>query len=250
MAKPKAFNTYLDSQNKLEMLSDEQAGRLYKSLCQYAASGNAPDFADDPLLQYAFVDFSAQIDRDFEKYESTVEKRREAAKSRWNAEEQCETHIENANGCTCINDDANGCTCINENANGCKRCQEEEKEEEKEEKERSKEKEDKEEVKEEEYREKEYIKKEKCGVFKNVCLTETEIEKLKERFSDYRDRIERLSEYLASTGKRYKSHYAVILTWARKDKEARPPNKRGSMYSADGASFDVRRYEESGLFND
>ena len=34
---------------------------------------------------------------------------------------------------------------------------------------------------------------------------------------DYSERIERLSEYIASTGKSYKSHLATIRSWARKD---------------------------------
>ena len=31
--------------------------------------------------------------------------------------------------------------------------------------------------------------------------------------------IENLSSYMASTGKRYKSHYATILNWDRRDKQ-------------------------------
>lgn len=58
------------------------------------------------------------------------------------------------------------------------------------------------------------------GTAGNVYLTEEELEKLKERFPyDWQDWIDRLSEYMASKGKRYKSHYMTILTWARKDKE-------------------------------
>lgn len=57
------------------------------------------------------------------------------------------------------------------------------------------------------------------GEFKNVSLSEEELEKLKERFPyDWRDKIELLSTYMSSTGKRYKSHYATILSWARKEK--------------------------------
>lgn len=55
------------------------------------------------------------------------------------------------------------------------------------------------------------------GEFKNVKLTNGELEKLKSKFPDYQDRIEKLSSYVASTGKRYSSHYATILNWARKD---------------------------------
>lgn len=58
------------------------------------------------------------------------------------------------------------------------------------------------------------------GEFGNVRLTEEELEKLKEQFPyDWRERIERLSQYMASKGKRYKSHYATILTWARKEEK-------------------------------
>ncbi len=61
--------------------------------------------------------------------------------------------------------------------------------------------------------------KHKYGEYKNVLLTDDELEKLKEEFIDWEERIERLSSYVASTGKSYKSHYATIKNWARKDKE-------------------------------
>ena len=60
-------------------------------------------------------------------------------------------------------------------------------------------------------------KKNIYGEFGNVALTEEEYAKLQTAYPDYQERIERLSAYIASTGKRYKSHYATILNWARKD---------------------------------
>lgn len=63
-------------------------------------------------------------------------------------------------------------------------------------------------------------REEAMGEFKNVYLSEEELEKLKERFPyDWQGRIEKLSRYMASKGKRYKSHYATILNWARRDEE-------------------------------
>ena len=59
--------------------------------------------------------------------------------------------------------------------------------------------------------------KHKYGEYNNVLLTDAELEKLKAEYSDYEERIERLSSYVASTGKSYKSHYATIRNWARKD---------------------------------
>ena len=61
--------------------------------------------------------------------------------------------------------------------------------------------------------------KHKYGFYKNVFFTDEEYQKLQEEFPhDYSDRIERLSEYIASTGKKYKNHLATIRSWARKDK--------------------------------
>jgi len=68
--------------------------------------------------------------------------------------------------------------------------------------------------------------KHKYGEYNNVLLTDDELEKLKTEFSDCEERIERLSEYVASTGKKYKSHYATIRNWARKDKETGKGVKR------------------------
>ena len=61
--------------------------------------------------------------------------------------------------------------------------------------------------------------KHKHGEYKNVLLTDEELEKLKTEFPDYQERIERLSSYIASTGKSYKSHLATIRNWARMDKD-------------------------------
>lgn len=69
-------------------------------------------------------------------------------------------------------------------------------------------------------------KRHKYGEYKNVLLTDEELEKLKDEYPDWEERIERLSSYVASTGKSYKSHYATIRNWARKD--AKPQtNKNG-----------------------
>jgi len=70
------------------------------------------------------------------------------------------------------------------------------------------------------------------GEFENVKITDKELNKLKDRFnSTYLDRIENLSRYIENfptKGKRYKSHYATILTWARKDKPKQKPDRNSS----------------------
>ena len=58
----------------------------------------------------------------------------------------------------------------------------------------------------------------KYGSYSNVLLSDEEMEKLKAEFpNDYENRIERVSEYCASTGKSYKNYLATIRNWARKD---------------------------------
>ena len=59
----------------------------------------------------------------------------------------------------------------------------------------------------------------KYGLYEQVLLSDEDYEKLKEEFPhDYSERIARLDEYIASTGKKYKNHLATIRSWARKDK--------------------------------
>ena len=68
----------------------------------------------------------------------------------------------------------------------------------------------------------------KYGLYKNVLLTDEDYEKLKVEFPhDYSARIERLSEYIASTGKKYKNHLATIRNWARNDVVQRPAKSKG-----------------------
>jgi len=68
----------------------------------------------------------------------------------------------------------------------------------------------------------------KYGLYENVLLTDEEFQKLQEEFPhDCFERIERLSEYIASTGKKYKSHLATIRAWARKDTVKNMDGRKG-----------------------
>lgn len=60
--------------------------------------------------------------------------------------------------------------------------------------------------------------KDTYGEFKNVKLTKEEYQKLVDKITDKNTHIliEELSGYLASTPKRYASHYATLLNWARR----------------------------------
>ena len=83
------------------------------------------------------------------------------------------------------------------------------------------------------------VKKEKhrYGSYKNVLLTDAELETLKTEFSDWEARIERLSEYIASKGDKYKSHLATIRSWARKDGVTAPAEARPAPTVTDTATI-------------
>lgn len=61
----------------------------------------------------------------------------------------------------------------------------------------------------------------KYGDYNNVLLSDDDLAKLKTEFpADWEKRVQRLSEYMASSGKSYKNHLATIRNWARRDKPA------------------------------
>lgn len=62
-------------------------------------------------------------------------------------------------------------------------------------------------------------KKSAYGEFENVLLTDVERARLDDKLGDIcaSEYIEKLSAYLAQTGRRYKSHYATVLNWWNKD---------------------------------
>lgn len=95
--------------------------------------------------------------------------------------------------------------------------------------------------------------KHKYGEYKNVLLTDDELEKLKTEFpQDWQERIERLSEYIASTGKKYKNHLATIRVWARKSggqqkARERPPEEPAPINPAYRTDVAERLIKEYGL---
>ena len=71
------------------------------------------------------------------------------------------------------------------------------------------------------------ITRHKYGYYEQVLLSDEDYQKLKEEFpKDYRERIARLDEYIASTGKKYKNHLATIRCWARKETQVKDAANR------------------------
>ena len=73
---------------------------------------------------------------------------------------------------------------------------------------------------------KEKAVKHKYGRYQNVLLSDEELAKLKDEFpADWEERIEKVSEYVASTGKHYSNYLATIRNWAKRDKSKVPVRK-------------------------
>lgn len=91
---------------------------------------------------------------------------------------------------------------------------------------REKEKEKEKEIK----KEKENIKKYKYMNSEFVKLTPEEFKKLKAKYGEHITKlcIEKLDNYIGSTGKRYKSHYRTILNWVADEVMKANPMSRGS----------------------
>ena len=77
-------------------------------------------------------------------------------------------------------------------------------------------------------------KKHKYGEYKNVLLTDKDLEFLKNKFPKlWKDKIENLSEGLQNKGYVYKDHKLTIVQWDRRDKEKNPqpePRKKVNHY--------------------
>lgn len=80
--------------------------------------------------------------------------------------------------------------------------------------------------------------KHKYGTYKNVFLSDEDIENLKEKFPyDYMQKIEKLSDGIELKGYKYKNHYLAILKWA--EKETEKADKERSY-----AGYDIKAYEK------
>lgn len=64
------------------------------------------------------------------------------------------------------------------------------------------------------------MKRKKYGKYKNVLLSESELDTLKDEFPEtWQSWIEEVSEGVAKSGKKYKNFVAVIRNWARREAE-------------------------------
>ena len=86
----------------------------------------------------------------------------------------------------------------------------------------------------------------KYGEYSNVLLPDSDMEKLQAEFpTDWEERVERLSSYMASTGKTYKNHLATIRNWASMDRQKSSQQPRRAQESGFDKKIDADYYYQS-----
>lgn len=188
-------------------LTDPQCGRLIKAMVEFEASGAAPSFEDDALLHFAWVtNIMPKMKTMQEHYRETIAKRSMAGKAsatkRTNVN-KCEqvltsvnTSEQNEQKPTDIDLDLDiDIDLVN---------------------------------KKEKIDRKEKPVKHQYGIYKNVLLSDVELQKLQSEFpTDWQERIDNVSGYCRSHGKSYRDYLATIRNWARRD--ARQGNARNDV---------------------
>lgn len=83
---PKAYiSLYYSYREQLEILPDDERGKLVIALLDYAQNGTIPELSGASMMAFAFI--KSQIDRDAEKYEARCTKNRENIRKRWNTDD-------------------------------------------------------------------------------------------------------------------------------------------------------------------
>ena len=276
MGTPKAFYSYMENEDKLNLLTDEQAGRLYKSLYAYSRTGEKPDFSDDPLLQYAFADFIIDIDRDRKNYEETCKRRSEAGKKGGQAN-ATNRQAKEASACQ---EEAKQANALNNEAKEASACLREAKSSKSSETEAEAEAEadisPKGDINTAHVRETpdfDTRAKSVLDLFKKICTDFVPPNKLTEHRkrliyqaeldkTDFTELFKRAQASNFLAGRSCKGDYKLGFDWVLSQKNRakilegnydNPPPKApkgGAMFSMQGASFDIAALEDRGLFDD
>ena len=96
---------HTDIKEKLNLLSDAEAGQLFKAIIAYAEDGTIFSHNDNRVLSVIFLFVKDQIDRDYAKYleksgkqDHRIEVNRKNAKTRWDKANKCNGNANECNG--------------------------------------------------------------------------------------------------------------------------------------------------------
>ncbi len=217
------FIMYYEYAEHFELLTDEEIGQLMRALFAYETTGEVLELTGAVKMAFSFI--RADLDKNREKYEERCNKNAENGKSGGRPKNKTVTELTEEKR-----------TVLNKTEKSERFFEKPKKADSVSVSDRDSEQEKN--IKKETARKKAAEPKNAYGEFGNVSLSEAEYSKLIDRFGEAKAKeyIERLSGYIASKGAKYKSHYATILNWAKKDDDtannkASPPRQTGTKFT-------------------
>ena len=260
MSTPNSFILHAHYEKQLKMLNMEQRGLLITALFDYQITNKVPEI-EDSVVQMAFSFIAEQMDYDRSVYEKKCEQNRNSANKRWSASKSCSenngsmrTH---PNACEPMPSDAKLCL-SNSNSNSNSNSDSDSNSDSNSDCESDRTEADapcgagtRARAKNKKTEEKKFY-----GQYGNVRLSDSEMLSLRAEFPDLDRRIERLSEYIASVGDRYKSHAATIRAWSKNGRDGSGGNSgsygygysKGKPKSEEKeSSFDTDEFFEAAL---
>ena len=232
-----SFILYTEQKVVIDKLTDEQAGQLIKAIYEYAETEEAPKL--DMLIDLVFTPIKQSIDRNSEKWEETKQKRSEAGKkgmaTRWKQDNNDNNVITNDNKNNNVNQSITSIT-VNDNVNVNVN--------------------DNVNVNNNIYTPSEdktstggtaKASKHKYGKYKNVLLKDEELQALKEKYSNWKELIEYLDEYIERLGYKAKSHYLCMGKWVV---DAVEKDKKKTRKAENVSNYTSRQYNNLDKFYD
>lgn len=219
MEKNDSFILYQRYENQINLLTMEQRGELLTAIFAYNGTGVLPD-VENAAVKMALLFITEQLDYDKAKYDKKCKKNAENIAKRWSAKKS-------ASGDTTVYDRIPSNTNVYERIpDDTKRYLSDSE---------SESESDSDSVSEcvntpgapartrEEKPPDEPGSGKLYGRYRNVRLSDAELAELKSEFADIDKRIERLSEYIAGHGDRYRNHCAVIREWSKNGRDSPEP---------------------------
>lgn len=214
----------------MKYLPDQERLELFDGICAYSLCGTVPENLS-PVAKSMFILMRPNIDSSAKKYSAAVSNGKKRSNKNIEANEQPEEPSDDQSN------DQNNNQCNNQSNNQCNNQSNDQKQDQSTDHDYDLDYDydsdsdldsdlDSEASAKGSSPKKEKKSKHKYGEYENVLLTDEEAEKLKKELSNFDQLVQRLSEYIASTGKKYKSHYATLRTWNRREpKSKRPPHE-------------------------
>ena len=227
---------YFEVMDEVQYMTDLQLGQLFRAMMSYGRYGEIVDDID-PMVMGSFYCIKRRIDQDAETYAKKVEtyrqnalKRKSRTSSIQNSNEPLQAFADEteqlqatAGNCS-YNYNTNPNT--NNNYNNYN-------------------------TSEGEQNAAAYESAPPRGMYENVYLSVEEYEKLRLEYPNIDESIDRLSEYMETSGKSYVNHFATLRQWAREDGQKAPArtssNSQPDYKYRSGAEYPAGEHEKEAV---